>query len=35
MILYEMLTGRVPFDADTPLAVAMQHKLEAPRIRAS
>jgi serine/threonine protein kinase/tetratricopeptide (TPR) repeat protein len=31
VILYEMLTGRVPFDGDTPLAVAMKHKLEAPR----
>ena len=31
VILYEMLTGRVPFEADTPLAVAMKHKLEAPR----
>jgi len=31
VILYEMLTGRVPFDADTSLAVAMKHKLEAPR----
>ena len=31
VILYEMLTGRVPFDADTPLAVAMKHKLDPPR----
>jgi serine/threonine protein kinase/tetratricopeptide (TPR) repeat protein len=31
VILYEMLTGHVPFDGDTPLAVAMKHKLEAPR----
>jgi eukaryotic-like serine/threonine-protein kinase len=31
VILYEMLTGRVPFDADTPLGVAMKHKLERPR----
>jgi len=31
VILYEMLTGLVPFDGDTPLAVAMRHKLEAPR----
>jgi serine/threonine protein kinase/tetratricopeptide (TPR) repeat protein len=25
VILYEMLAGRVPYDADTPLAVIMQH----------
>ena len=31
VILYEMLTGRVPFDGETPLAVAMKHKLETPR----
>jgi serine/threonine protein kinase/tetratricopeptide (TPR) repeat protein len=31
VVLYEMLTGRVPFDADTPLAVAMKQKLEAPK----
>ena len=24
-VLYEMLTGRVPFDGDSPVAVAMQH----------
>ena len=28
--LYEMLTGRVPFDGDTPLAIAMQHLRNAP-----
>jgi eukaryotic-like serine/threonine-protein kinase len=31
VILYEMLTGRVPFDAETPLAVVLKHKLESPR----
>ena len=25
VVLYEMLTGRVPFDGDNPVAVAMQH----------
>lgn len=25
IILYEMLTGRVPYEADTPLAIIMQH----------
>ena len=25
VILFEMLTGRLPFDGDTPVAVAMQH----------
>ncbi len=28
VVLYEMLTGRVPFDADTPVAVAMKHMQE-------
>lgn len=31
IILYEMLTGSVPFSADTPLAVAMKHVSERPR----
>jgi len=31
IILYEMLTGRVPFEGDTPLAVAVKQKTEAPR----
>jgi len=31
IILYEMLTGRLPFEGDTPLAVAMKHKGETPR----
>ena len=25
VVLYEMLTGRLPFEADTPVAVAIQH----------
>jgi len=29
-ILYEMLTGRVPFDADSPITVALKHINEAP-----
>jgi len=31
IILYEMLTGRVPFEADTPFAVGVKHKSEKPR----
>jgi len=31
VILYEMLTGRVPFEGDTPFSVAYKHKNEAPR----
>ena len=30
-ILYEMLTGTVPFSGSTPLAIAMKHTTEAPR----
>ncbi len=30
VILYEMVTGRVPFEGDTPLSIAMKHKAEAP-----
>lgn len=30
VILYEMLTGRVPFEGETPLCVAMKHKSEIP-----
>ena len=30
VILYEMLTGRVPFDGDTPLSVAYKHKNKTP-----
>lgn len=29
-VMYEMLTGRPPFDGDTPVAVAMQHIQDAP-----
>ena len=31
LILYEMLTGAVPFNAETPLAVALKQVSEAPR----
>jgi serine/threonine protein kinase/predicted Zn-dependent protease len=31
IILYEMLAGRVPFEGDTPLTVAVKHKSEMPR----
>jgi len=30
VILYEMVTGRVPFEGETPLSVAMKHKTEQP-----
>ena len=30
VVLYEMLTGRVPFDADTPVSVALKHMHEPP-----
>ncbi len=30
IVIYEMLTGRPPFDGDTPVAVAMQHIQEKP-----
>ena len=30
VVLYEMLTGRVPYDGDNPVAVAMQHLHAAP-----
>jgi serine/threonine protein kinase len=29
-VMYELLTGRTPFDGDTPVAVAMQHIQDAP-----
>jgi serine/threonine-protein kinase len=31
VVLYEMLTGQVPFDGDSPVAVAMQHLHNMPR----
>jgi len=31
VILYEMVTGRVPFEGETPLGIAMKHKSETPR----
>jgi serine/threonine protein kinase/Tfp pilus assembly protein PilF len=31
VILYEMVTGQVPFEGETPLSVAMKHKSQIPR----
>ncbi|MGD8540397.1 MAG: protein kinase [Candidatus Aminicenantes bacterium] len=31
VIMYEMLTGRVPFEGDTALSIAMKHKGEIPK----
>ncbi len=31
VILYEMVTGRVPFEGDTPFTIGMKHKGESPR----
>jgi serine/threonine protein kinase len=31
VILYEMVTGRVPFEGDIALSIAMKHKSEAPK----
>lgn len=31
VVLYEMVTGRVPFDADTPVSVALKHMQETPK----
>jgi len=31
IILYEMVTGRVPFEGDTALSIAMKHKGESPK----
>jgi len=31
VILYEMVTGRVPFEGDIALAIAMKHKSEVPK----
>ena len=30
VVLYEMVTGKVPFDADTPVSVALKHMQEKP-----
>ncbi len=30
VILYEMATGRLPFEGETPLSIAMKHKAETP-----
>jgi len=30
VILFEMLTGRVPFEGDTPITIAVKHKTEVP-----
>ena len=31
VVMYEMLTGRVPFDADTPVSIALKHIQEEPK----
>jgi serine/threonine protein kinase/predicted Zn-dependent protease len=31
VILYEMVTGRVPFEGDTPFTIGVKHKSEKPR----
>ncbi len=31
VILYEMVTGRVPFEGDTPFIIGVKHKSEAPQ----
>jgi tetratricopeptide (TPR) repeat protein/tRNA A-37 threonylcarbamoyl transferase component Bud32 len=31
VILFEMVTGRVPFEGDTPFTIGVKHKSEAPR----
>lgn len=31
VVMYEMVTGKVPFDADTPVSVALKHMQEEPK----
>jgi len=31
VVLYEMITGKVPFNADTPVSVALKHMQETPK----
>ncbi|MBA7623130.1 Serine/threonine-protein kinase PknD [subsurface metagenome] len=31
VILYEMITGRIPFEGETPLSIAVKHKSETPQ----
>lgn len=31
IIMYEMMTGRLPFEADTPFAIGIKHKSEIPK----
>jgi len=31
VILYEMMTGRIPFEADSPYAISVMHKSEIPK----
>ena len=31
VVMYEMLTGKVPFDADTPVSVALMHMQDKPK----
>ena len=31
IIIYEMLTGRIPFEGDTPFTIGVKHKSERPR----
>jgi len=31
VVLYEMVTGMIPFDGETPLSIAMKHKSEEPQ----
>ena len=31
VVMYEMVTGKVPFDADTPVSVALKHMQEMPQ----